>query len=686
MLFIAKAGKDLSMKNDDKFQDWEINNVIFQNLKAQGKKTNQELDCDDYDGIEKKTCRSHDYDEDLDELKDCCEIHGFTIEDNQLVRWSDLRHKDKGFIKYFANPDLKSSTGDPYLDGEKAMRKIDPSILPEAHHPLVAACPEIIVYLEKIVLSKNFTLSDEKSESANKEVSKTVTTGTTNSHTHGQSLGAGFETEISAQGGASTTMNYGVEWNNSVTLDNSDAGTTSESKNKSWNQILNIDTSKTAFLNANIRYKNIGTAPIYECEPTLSFVLGQGKSAQTIATITAKKNAIANIVAPNQTYPLVGQNPLAFYTNDDFSWQSIILNVDQVQKLQAGEIFSLQLLQFSGNYSNVNAGGELVVESGSLWKEVFPSIYGRTACITLFLDNDVILRRRVAAKNLHELLQKRIPEFTISEAIAIAFSQVKFDEKNLTISFDDGESLLIDYMLFQTHDGLPIEKITNQTNLFNQFKTIIRPGMNISIFQKSWKETKKHQDKIKLEQHDLLLKHLAQENDKNTIEIYDYDLSWNELVQKQINQVKNKFKINDNFSISDLVVEMQDFRDTNNDKNQKISDFLKDNTYWESTFILRISFVFADLPKTNFFKRISISYFDYQLVQEFKKRCQSFFERESGKVDKNDLKKIFKEIFNDQRAKNNFIYQLQSQILEEHANYLTELDWTKFAWLKWLND
>lgn len=57
-----------------------------------------------------------------------------------------------------------------------------------------------------------------------------------------------------------------------------------------------------AYLNGNVKYLNVGTAPIYEVCPTLNFVLGIGELSNTIATIIAKSNTTANVILPGQFF------------------------------------------------------------------------------------------------------------------------------------------------------------------------------------------------------------------------------------------------------------------------------------------------------------------------------------------------------------------------------------------------
>ncbi|PGH78279.1 hypothetical protein CN899_29040 [Bacillus thuringiensis] len=59
--------------------------------------------------------------------------------------------------------------------------------------------------------------------------------------------------------------------------------------------------AEAAYLNANVRYFNSGTAPIYETKPTTNFVTQPSGDAQY--TITANANSTALSMGPNETYP-----------------------------------------------------------------------------------------------------------------------------------------------------------------------------------------------------------------------------------------------------------------------------------------------------------------------------------------------------------------------------------------------
>ncbi|MED2647555.1 hypothetical protein P4213_27950, partial [Bacillus thuringiensis] len=60
-----------------------------------------------------------------------------------------------------------------------------------------------------------------------------------------------------------------------------------------------FNTASAGYLNANVRYNNVGTGAIYEVKPTTSFVLDNN----TFATITAKSNSTALSISPGESYP-----------------------------------------------------------------------------------------------------------------------------------------------------------------------------------------------------------------------------------------------------------------------------------------------------------------------------------------------------------------------------------------------
>lgn len=430
---------------------------------------------------------------------------GYTVDGGEVVAWDDEKHDEKNFIRYFSDPFSLSTTGDPYNDFDKVLRKIDGGILEEAHHPLVAACPEVGVELEKLILSKVQNISIQKGQSQTNQNANTMTVSTSNNHNDGNHLSVGGSVGASVLGPKITvSVNLSHNWSTAITTGKVDSKTTTSVNTDTWTDTLGINRAETAWLNANVRYINTGTAPIYDCMPTLNFVIGSGKEAQTVSTVGAKANTVANIILPNDSYPKKHQNPIAFNTNDDFNSHPIMLNYEQVEQLDKGKKLIVETLQTFSKYAQADIKSlELRFDDKRAWSNVMNNIYNRTACITITFGENYTFKRRVAARKLKDYDKQEQPELTIKEAIEIAFPHIAIDMSNNFLIYKNKAAHQDHY--FETFHHEPIclvdefsntqienqkkkyEKYSNKK--FNSFDTKLVQGMNlIFIAQHSDKE------------------------------------------------------------------------------------------------------------------------------------------------------------------------------------------------------
>ncbi|MDB3084252.1 iota toxin protein Ib [Clostridioides difficile] len=346
-----------------------------------------------------------DLDTDNDNIPDAYEKNGYTIKDLIAVKWEDS-FAEQGYKKYVSNYLEPNTAGDPYTDYEKASATFDRAISKEARDPLVAAYPIVGVGMEKLILSTN----DHVSTDQGKTVSRSTTNSKTDANTVGVSVTAGYQNGFTG----SVTTNY------SHTTDNTTA--VQDSKGESWNTGLQISKSESAYINANVRYYNTGTAPMYKVTPTTNLVL----DGDTLSTIKAQENQIGNNLSPNQTYPKKGVSPLALNTMDQFSSRLIPLNYEQLKKLDAGKNIKLETTQVSGNFGVKNSHGQIVTE-GNSWSDYISQVDSISA--SLILDTgDETFERRVVAKDSSDP-EDKTPQLTIGEAIEKAFGATKKDDK-----------------------------------------------------------------------------------------------------------------------------------------------------------------------------------------------------------------------------------------------------------------
>ncbi|MED2934898.1 hypothetical protein P4308_22960, partial [Bacillus wiedmannii] len=186
-------------------------------------------------------------DTDDDGIYDEWETDGYTIQRQMAVKW-DNAMKARGYTKYVSNPYNSHTVGDPYTDWEKAAGRIDKAVKSEARNPLVAAYPTVGVHMERLIVSEKQNISTG--------LGKTVSASTSASNTAAITAGIDVTAGASLLGpSASVTAHFSYTGSSTSTVENSSSN--------NWSQDLGIDTGQSAYLNANVRYYNTGTAPIY---------------------------------------------------------------------------------------------------------------------------------------------------------------------------------------------------------------------------------------------------------------------------------------------------------------------------------------------------------------------------------------------------------------------------------------
>ncbi|OUB07918.1 hypothetical protein BK708_37380, partial [Bacillus thuringiensis serovar yunnanensis] len=400
-----------------------------------------------------------------------------------LTKEADGRYKINGTNqyaqKYTGEPTMRSSTGDPYTDLEKLSWAPGNSggILPEATSPYVAADAKVGVNMEKMILTPNQSIAQQIGKDEKVDTSKTVTTSTTNSHTDSTTVGASISAGVEGIfPTASVSANFSSDSSNTVSVDNSSSETSGHSSGKSWSETLNLNTSDPAYINANIRYYNAGTAPIYNVKPTINFVVGDG----TTETITAKTNTVANEIKPGGTYPEKDQHSVAWKYTDDFNAQPFHVNSEQLKQIENGTPLKIETTQVSGNLpSEKSITGE---ESGvdSKVTESKDAVESATARIIIDLGSQNEKERRIAARSKDHYNEQKRPEFTVKQAIEMAFPGAKVENNKLVYETLNGANIQV--VLDQNTVG-QIGQQVKDGKATNFFDAKITAGMNILITQ-----------------------------------------------------------------------------------------------------------------------------------------------------------------------------------------------------------
>ncbi|MBK3496391.1 Iota toxin protein Ib [Viridibacillus sp. YIM B01967] len=419
-----------------------------------------------FNQFDNKTFSSELKDTDRDGIPDEWEEKGYTFRNQQIVPWDDA-YSVQGYKKYVSNPYKSRTVADPYTDFEKVTGHMPAATKDEAKDPLVAAYPAVGVGMERLLFSKNQNVTEGNSGTKSKSVTDTNTTVNTIEVGGGIGFDKGFTFNFSPK--------YSHSWSNSTSIENTDS--------QSWSEEIGINTAEAAYLNANVRYYNAGTAPIYDLRPTSNFVFQN--SGDSITTITAGPNQIGNSLGPGATYPQKGQAPISLDKANEAGTVNISIDKDQLDTLQSGaETLNIETTQNKGQYALLDATGNPITDTSKQWDPIRTNIDAVSGALTLNLGTGKEnLERRVAARNLNDP-EDRTPEITIKEAIHRAFNAKEIDGK-LYYTDSNGKSICIDEAAInligdkKTQDD--IDKQLNQLQDKKVYNAKWKRGMNITL-------------------------------------------------------------------------------------------------------------------------------------------------------------------------------------------------------------
>lgn len=403
-------------------------------------------------------------DTDDDGIYDEWEINGYTVIGGVVKEW-DEAYAEQGYKKFVSNPYESHTAGDPYSDLEKASGALDKSIDKSAWDPLVAAYPSVSVGIERLIISNNRSFSVSEGNTISKSVSSSV--GTTNTVSIGTKAEIGlFNISASVSADYSHTSTQTVD--------------KTSTQGQNWGEDLNIKEGESAYINANVRYHNRGTAPIYNLKPTVNFIL----DGDTISTVTAQSNQISLSLGPGKTYPRRNHNAIAFNTVDEFNAVPIPINLNQLNKLQEGGIIKLETTQYKGEFLKRNSDGGQVLNAGNEWAYYMPQIENMTAGIIVSLPKEgETIERRVAARGFDP--NDLTPELTLGEALKKAYANYfKEDSEWIFVSDKTGNEYNLNPLIVHiVFDEDTAKLIAKEMDLGPDtiYDIKIRPGMNIQI-------------------------------------------------------------------------------------------------------------------------------------------------------------------------------------------------------------
>ncbi|WP_257140807.1 binary toxin-like calcium binding domain-containing protein [Bacillus wiedmannii] len=411
-------------------------------------------------------------DTDGDNIPDSWEYEGYTVVDGDfgikdLVKWDDDVHAPP-LMKYKTSPRKWSTSDDPYSDYEKVTGiQMDTRVTREAHHPLVAAYPEVHLDMEKYLIIPNTNFQSGEGGSSSKQ----VTRGSSSTVSNTESWGVTVEASASLLDfGGSVSTSYESSTTTSVTKDES----VSDSTSQDWNVVLGINTAEAGKILPNVRYVNSGTAPVFNVKPqfTLHFPrTSNGDAISLISSLVGETHKGLEVL-PSSTYPSTTRPPLAFDKPTHFG-ESLMLDQGNVQRLQNNDQLKMDTIGIDSKVVLIDSQGQDYTSSQD-WTNVISKIKANTAEIVNNPVTGEFIRRNIAAPGTTPV-EQTVPEVTFKEALIIGYSAVERNGKlyinNMEIS-PSMTSIVVDQST---------EREMKQQNVTSIFDIKLKAGMHIEM-------------------------------------------------------------------------------------------------------------------------------------------------------------------------------------------------------------
>ena len=444
--------------------------------KTEPQKTEQQ-ELEDY---VKKLIKEHEqhgpqeiYDTDNDFIPDYLEIHGYTTELHiyeegksffKAYPWRTEYDQDprySNYQKYVSNPFIANTAGDPYTDLEKAGRSlsIQGKILEEAYHPLVAACPSAAVFMEDMTISPKITTEMEMksgvSYHTNYGIETLHMTGDRMSVSQGTHLEFNGDLEGYRKSKGKKTKGFGIHASGqaegsvyiSETLTHSNeqtvttTSTVQDTHTLSETERTTMDSMDSGIVSGVIRYRNMGTAPMEQIKPNLSFISGD----TTVTTFTPQQEI--NFLEAGRAYPAEHLAGIRVSPVDLLNGHTTSLNKDQMKELTSGTPVKIQATQITGKFTGTGETPRFKMGTKYNWAEILPDITKKTARLMLDIPEDM-LDRRVAAPPKDSMISNDLasstgkeswtPRLTLEQAIQIAFGAQRNTRGELVLKTKTG--------------------------------------------------------------------------------------------------------------------------------------------------------------------------------------------------------------------------------------------------------
>jgi hypothetical protein len=366
-------------------------------------------------------------DTDGDGVRNAWETNGWTVRQSKngvitIVGWKPGHEgatdpAGNRYVKYVSSPSKASTNNDPWTDFQKATTlELMPGTSKVAQHPLVAALPDVSVDLDKYRIIK---LEDWSSSTGGSTVS-----GVTRTTSAREATSNDYRFQLKCRIFPVPWCSSQTDITKTTTVTATTRESTQNSSTEDWDSMLSGSTAKAAKVMPSVRYRNSGTAPIIDAQPT--FTLANGDT--TVATVRA--NAATKLVEslPGESYPATGSAALAFERANDFT-DEITVDAKTFSQLKDPESDVTVMT------NDVDAvvyfvdpqTGTGFFPSDVRWKDIASQVRTGGATITVERPDGATEKRHVAAPG-QTGPDRTVPPITLGQALELTHGAVRTND------------------------------------------------------------------------------------------------------------------------------------------------------------------------------------------------------------------------------------------------------------------
>lgn len=347
-----------------------------------------------------------DQDSDNDGISNELETYGYTYLGGEIIPYDE----SLGTPKYVTDPNDASTDGDPYSDfAEVTGRGMDSSVLYPGNDPLVPAYPELrfvpqnirIVKKIKSTTSRNISTSASYETTVIENYTNTIEESSTKVVNGSERIEVGTKVAVDTTEGSGSVgvsfkldVNHGQDWTSQRA---SEAAVDKLALNKSYlshaieegdSRYVNTDDYADVYISGY--YENLGLAPAYNVKAEHNLNILKSNKTDPIISFIPEGGTLPPVIEPKSRFPEEGLLGIRYKKGSDFVADPISLTKDQVDYLEEGVPFTVQLSNITEN--EISPGG-------NQWSAVVDKINRLSADVELVLPNSRVIKRKIYAGN-----------------------------------------------------------------------------------------------------------------------------------------------------------------------------------------------------------------------------------------------------------------------------------------------